>query len=436
MKSYFEKLIWPPLPPKVLDQPDPRDTEVPIGPTIPVHFPTLFRSRCYIEEEMRLQGPHRRWRPNEADDPLDEEQDASVEDEDVFPNFMVSMGMHSLIVYVVRVKHQWIVSGSRDHSFKIWRIPEMEMDGSDPMYGSEVVHTEAAHESSVIALEFEVEDAFNPGKGLIVTGSSDHTVKVWEVEWGHEAAKGWEGIIVTLKATLAGHSRTVTGIGITDKYLVTCSHDLRVFSESQYCLANVVYDRQSIYSSKTVAVLHEASVSVPNGGFPTGLALSPDKTKVSLAGYEGSNVFVDLPSGEVTIEQQPPAHTSHIYSVDWVEGLHGCGGCGGTVQLTQTQPRRFVTWAGRATSFRTMRLVPELNLVMCAGHNGIIQTWPYNFSASRETETVEGPMRVYNFPDPQPIYSIDRSGTYLVAAAGRCVYFIVHGVGKPYANLF
>jgi hypothetical protein len=250
MRSFVEGLLWPSeegeeraekfaLSHETMD-------EEQDGDKIPVHFPTLYRSRCYIEEEMRMLGPHRAYDPanparmsrttglghrnhntdsdhgrTDYDDEDDDVSIASTTHEEIYPNHLWMSTEHAAKVYVTRIRDQWMLTGSRDKTFKIWRMPSLPLDGSLVVYGPQVVFTQEAHAGSVLCLDFED----HGDKATVVTGSSDKSVKVWEVQWGTGDDTAWSGTSVRLVTTINKHAMAVAGVGLTKKYLVTCAHD-------------------------------------------------------------------------------------------------------------------------------------------------------------------------------------------------------------------
>lgn len=100
---------------------------------------------------------------------------------------------HSDSVYCVNAgKGEWIVSGSRDRSIKIW----------DSKTGA-CRRTLLGHTASVLCLQFD--------KEILCSGSSDHTVLVW-------AMGTWQHL-----AKLKGHTGGVLDLGFDDHWIVSCS---------------------------------------------------------------------------------------------------------------------------------------------------------------------------------------------------------------------
>lgn len=228
--AYVYELLWP----VGLHKPG---VEYAGDDAVPVHYPTLYRARCAIADEMKAAGPHHVYTPGKgrrrlglgshedaggAAPPSDSDDEelpiAGKEDAIVAPNHLWMLTEHSAKVYTVRVHGSWVLSGSRDKSVKIWHLPAIPCDGSKITHGPSLAASAEGHEGSVLALDFEVEDA-TTGKGIIVTGSSDMTAKVWEVEWGQ--GDHGEGTTARVVCELRGAADRVAAVAFTNKYIIT-----------------------------------------------------------------------------------------------------------------------------------------------------------------------------------------------------------------------
>lgn len=225
--AYVYELLWP------SDLPKPG--EYAGDNAVPVHYPTLHRSRCAIADEMKVVGPHHVFTgasrrrlgldPNdrggggasgsEADDdaPM-----ARATDSIVAPNHLWMLVEHSAKVYTVRVHGSWVISGSRDKTVKIWHLPAIPCDGAKITHGPSLATSTEGHDGSVLALEFEVVDP-TTGKGFMVSGSSDMMAKVWEIDWG-QGGDG-EGTSARVVCELRGAADRVAAVAFTDQYIIT-----------------------------------------------------------------------------------------------------------------------------------------------------------------------------------------------------------------------
>lgn len=177
---------------------------------------------------------------------------------------------------------RWLVTGSADHTAKIWEAAT----------GREV-RTLPQHTGIVRAV------AWSPDGRLIATGSEDTTVVVWD------AAAG------VVLHTLRGHDRIVRATTFTPdgRQLLTGAEDgtIRAWDPA---------------TGKEVAMLrgHRDAVSV--------LAVSPDGKALASGGVDSAAVLWDLPAGR---ERRRLAHDRDVHAVAWsADGLRLATGSGTT----------------------------------------------------------------------------------------------------------
>ncbi|KAK4101206.1 WD40 repeat-like protein [Parathielavia hyrcaniae] len=106
---------------------------------------------------------------------------------------------HGECVYSLQHNSQYLVSGSRDRTLKVW-----------DMKSRRCLRTMAKHRGSVLCLQFDS----SPEEDLIVSGSSDSDVIIWRFSTGEP--------IQTLKNA---HRESVLNVRFDQRILVTCSKD-------------------------------------------------------------------------------------------------------------------------------------------------------------------------------------------------------------------
>lgn len=128
-------------------------------------------------------------------------------------------------VYCVEFDSQHIVTGSRDRTMKVWSLKTGELLGS----------LQGAHRGSVLCLKFEkdwslaqemdenADSSEQASKGILVSGSSDCTICVWDMELGRTLPNGEREIKGEVKAILEGHEGGVLDIRMDDKWIVSWS---------------------------------------------------------------------------------------------------------------------------------------------------------------------------------------------------------------------
>jgi F-box-like/WD domain, G-beta repeat len=100
-------------------------------------------------------------------------------------------------IYCVYFDHQYLATGSRDHSIRLWEKKQ----------SFNFLAQLKDHNGSVLCLQLDSK------RNLLVSGSSDSTIKVWDLE-GRKIIQ-----------TLEGHTESVLGLHFEDSYIVSCSRD-------------------------------------------------------------------------------------------------------------------------------------------------------------------------------------------------------------------
>lgn len=113
---------------------------------------------------------------------------------------------HGECVYTIQYNSQYLVSGSRDRTIKIW-----------DMKTKRCLRTLRKHQGSVLCLQFDSD----PEEDIIVSGSSDSDVIIWKFSTGQE--------VQILKHA---HRESVLNVRFDKRVLVTCSKDktIKVFN--------------------------------------------------------------------------------------------------------------------------------------------------------------------------------------------------------------
>ena len=133
--------------------------------------------------------------------------------------------MQDYSVYCAEFDSARIITGSRDRTIKVWSL----MTGR-------CLATIRGHRGSVLCLKFEKDWDLDPGnalvedgltkwrRGFMVSGSSDHTVCVWDLyACSAENDRGYTEVAVTaeLRGVLKGHSGGVLDLEINPDWIVS-----------------------------------------------------------------------------------------------------------------------------------------------------------------------------------------------------------------------
>lgn len=114
---------------------------------------------------------------------------------------------HRECVYSLQFDADYVVSGSRDKSIRIWNLKTRRL-ARRPLIG---------HIGSVLCLQFDAD----PEEDLIVSGSSDSDVIIWKFSTGEK-----------LQVLDKAHSESVLNVKFDKRILVTCSKDksIKIFN--------------------------------------------------------------------------------------------------------------------------------------------------------------------------------------------------------------
>lgn len=107
---------------------------------------------------------------------------------------------HTECIYTIQYSPNFLVSGSRDRTVRIWNMRTRRLVG-EPL---------KAHNGSVLCLQFDE----SPDEDILITGSSDSSVIIWQFSTGK-----------VLKTIEKAHQESVLNLKFSKKWLITCSKD-------------------------------------------------------------------------------------------------------------------------------------------------------------------------------------------------------------------
>ncbi|KAE8396445.1 WD40-repeat-containing domain protein [Aspergillus alliaceus] len=132
---------------------------------------------------------------------------------------------HQECIYSIQFWGNWLVSGSRDRTVRVWNIDTQRLRYR-PLVG---------HTKSVLCLQFDP----RPTEDIIMTGSSDKSVIMWRFSTGEK-----------LREITPAHRDSVLNLRFDERYLVTCSKDR---------LIKVWNRRELMPGDKEYPVIHHGS---------------------------------------------------------------------------------------------------------------------------------------------------------------------------------
>ena len=119
---------------------------------------------------------------------------------------------HEECVYTIQHTPEYLVSGSRDHTIRIWDLSTYRLRG-EPLIG---------HDQSVLCLQFDQ----RPEHDIIVSGGSDAYVIIWRFSTGE-----------MLHKMTNAHTESVLNLRFDDRYIVTCSKDKTIKVWNRHAIA-------------------------------------------------------------------------------------------------------------------------------------------------------------------------------------------------------
>ncbi|KAF7366622.1 WD-REPEATS-REGION domain-containing protein [Mycena sanguinolenta] len=186
---------------------------------------------------------------------------------------------HADSVYCLEFSRTHIITGSRDRTVKVWSLRT----------GKLLATFAGRHRGSVLCLKFELEVGKDGcAKGILVTGSSDCSVCVWDM-WtdrpGDEAP-----VHAEVRAVLKGHGGGVLDLRIDQRWIVSCSKDaaIRVWARDTLALHRTLRGHEGPVNA----------VGLQSGDYAQEEAGVGHGGRVVSASGDGKMILWDIASGE------------------------------------------------------------------------------------------------------------------------------------------
>ncbi|KAI1855256.1 hypothetical protein JX266_000121 [Neoarthrinium moseri] len=194
---------------------------------------------------------------------------------------------HKECVYSLQFNPEYVVSGSRDRSIRIWNLQTRRL-ARKPLWG---------HTGSVLCLQFDAD----PEEDVIVSGSSDSDVIVWKFSTG-------EKIQVLKKA----HTESVLNVKFDKRILVTCSKDrsIKIFNRKPLRAGDVGYGPANFVGSVPINIQNYGYDEPPWNQLP----IKPPYTQIgALEGHGAAVNAVQIHGDEIV----SASGDRHIKVWDW-----------------------------------------------------------------------------------------------------------------------
>jgi F-box and WD-40 domain protein 1/11 len=236
---------------------------------IRIHYPTLYHSRTILSRQLHSSCPA------------------------AAPHIQ-TIQAHDNAVYCLHVSHPWIITGSRDQRMRFWYLAPA--DGETRL----IKIIEGAHEGSILGIDMD--------GGLMISGSSDMTAGIWQVELDGE--RGWVNVI--RNGTLKGHTAPVLDVALSEERFITWCVSCLKFTLT-WCSSKDETIR--IYDKKTYTNLYklDAHLSAVNS-----LAVNQSAGHQQLVSASADGIWIiwDLRTGQEI--RRSTKEGKGLACIDWI----------------------------------------------------------------------------------------------------------------------
>ena len=259
-----------------------------------------------------------------------------------FPHPQHAMEGHTDLVYTICQTDNFIISGSRDRSIRVWNAKKRRLE-YPPLMG---------HESSVFCMTAD------EAQDLIVSCGGDHSIITWQLSTG-----------MMKNRIPQAHRDSVLNIKLNNRYLVSTSKD---------CTAKV-WDRNLLGAPKDRRASEPFPQSVLRGHTaPINAVILTDGEAVTACGDRQIRVF-DLDSG--TCLRQMSSHEKTIATlVLSTDGRYiiSAGGDSDILIHCKESGNAIARLKGHNDLIRALVTIPEANLIISGSYDETVAIWAFN----------------------------------------------------------
>ncbi|KAF4552633.1 WD domain-containing protein 12 [Elsinoe fawcettii] len=252
--------------------------------------------------------------------------------------------MHEECVYTIQFVKNYLVSGSRDKSIKIWNLDTLRCERT----------LDKQHDQSVLCLQFDPD----PAEDIVVSGGSDSYVVIWKFSTGE----------VIHKMTTA-HRESVLNLRFDSRYLITCSKDKTI----------KIWNRRKLRSDSPIVPDMAAQQFPPDAK----VDIEPFSLLGSLRGHGAAVNAIQI--YENTIVSASGDRTVRMWDIKTGECIREISGHVKGIACVQFDGRRVVSGSSDNT-VRIFDAVTKGEVACLHGHSNLVRTLQARFGDRQVTD--------------------------------------------------
>nr|XP_018262088.1 uncharacterized protein I303_05103 [Kwoniella dejecticola CBS 10117]OBR84246.1 hypothetical protein I303_05103 [Kwoniella dejecticola CBS 10117] len=278
---------------------------------IPIHYPTLVRSRMTLQK--------------------------LIHDPNHLPIPTVLSGHTDAVYCTARYRH-FIFTGSRDTSIRIYDLRTQKC----------IWVTKEAHQRSVLSIALDLDE---DGMGILVTGSSDTSIGIWSISLNAQNGEQMKRI------RSIQQDSSVLSVRISSEYIISSNKDKSIR----------VYPRDGEDTYDLVRKLEGHTQPVNS------LSSSPDSRKVLSGSGDGTWKIWDIPSGSIDKEGRGGRGIACVEWID--DYILTGDGDNLVKIYSATTGDLMHTFKGHTDLVRSVAMNKSAGVVISAGYDKAIRMW-------------------------------------------------------------
>ncbi len=249
--------------------------------------------------------------------------------------------------------------------------------------GSGELRTLEGHEFDVDAI------AISPDGRMVVSGSRDNTLKVWELDTGKEIC------------TLKGHTHSIRAVAI--------SPDGRLVVSGSFDKTLKVWDLKPTMPAKGVEELQTMKGHYSEGSI---VAFQPGEKLVASGSGDETLRFWDLTDGKLLGTWRAPVEPEHILGIgpDVQLVITSTGKGGKTLKVWNLGSGEALLLKGHTKSVQTVAISPDSRLAVSGSWDNTLKVW--DLESGEELRTLSGHSNVVHTVAISPDGRLAVSGSY------------------------